>query len=137
MIEERLNEYMNKITIINDKISEYRDEEKGLIYPMTTAQLLARVDYLELTKEELEKAKFEQKVEKKDYKMYDCERIVPKSTVTKDKKDQFTLTTSKVKATHIYNVTNQVGIHTTFEDKEKAIKLCDEINNKIFNVIKA
>lgn len=135
MIEERLEDYMKKITIKSDKVAEYRDEEKGLVYPMTTAQLLARVDYLELTKEELQKAKFEQKVENKEYKMYDCDRPVPKSTITKDKKDQFTITNSKVKATHIYNVTNQVGIHTTFEDKDEAIKLCDEINKKIYEKI--
>ena len=132
MINENLQEYMSKIKIINDKIAEYRDEEKGLVYPVNTIQLTARVDYLELTKEELQKAKFEQKVDDKDYKMFDCNRRVPKSTITKDKKDQFIITNSKVKATHIYNVANQVGIHTTLEDKEEAIKLCDEINNKIY-----
>lgn len=135
MINEDLKEYMSKIKVINDKISEYRDEEKGLIYQVNTVQLTCRVDYLELTKEELQKAKFEQKVDNKDYKMFDCERAIPKSDVTKDKKDQFTITKSIVKATHIYNVTNQVGIHTTLEDKTEAIKLCDEINEKIYKVI--
>lgn len=135
MIEERLDKYMEKVSIKNKDISEYRDEEKGLIYPLSTATLLVRVDYLELTKEELEKAKFEQKIEKKDYKMYDCERLVPKSVVTKRKEDQYTITTSKIKATHIYNVKNQAGIHSTFEDKEEAIKLCDSINKKIYEAI--
>ena len=69
MITESLQEYMSKVRIINDKISEYRDEEKGLIYPLNTTQLIARVDYLELTKEELQKAKFEQRVDNKDYQM--------------------------------------------------------------------
>ena len=90
---------------------------------------------LSLTREELQKAKFEQKVDDKDYKMFDCERRIPKSQVTKDKKDQFTITKSMVKATHIYNVANQVGIHTTLEDKEEAIKLCDEINSQIYKVL--
>lgn len=135
MINENIQDYMSKIKVINDKISEYRDEEKGLIYQVNTVQLTCRVDYLELTKEELQKAKFEQKVDNKDYKMFDCERAIPKSDVTKDKKDQFTITKSMVKATHIYNVTNQVGIHTTLEDKAEAIKLCDEINEKIYKVI--
>lgn len=135
MINENLQEYMSKIKIINDKIAEYRDEEKGLVYPVNTIQLTARVDYLELTKEELQKAKFEQKVDDKDYKMFDCERHIPKSQVTKDKKDQFTITKSMVKATHIYNVANQVGIHTTLEDKEEAIKLCDEINSQIYKAL--
>lgn len=135
MITESLQEYMSKVKIINDKISEYRDEEKGLIYPLNTTQLTARVDYLELTKEELQKAKFEQRVDNKDYQMFDCDRKVPKSTVTKDKKDQYVITNSKVKATHIYNVTNQVGIHTSFENKEEAIKLCDEINSQVYSYL--
>ena len=136
MIEQSLLEFMDDIEFKTKEVSIYKNEEKGLMYPIGTASLLCRVDYLELTKEELEKAKFEQKIDKKDYKMYDCERLVPKSTVTKDKKDQFTITTSKVKATHIYNVSNQAGIHTTLEDKQEAFKLCDSINKKIINIIK-
>ena len=135
MINENLKDYMSKIRIINDKISEYRDEEKGLIYQINTVQLTVRVDYLELTKEELQKAKFEQKVDDKEYQMFDCDRKVPKSTITKDKKDQYIITNSKVKATHIYNVSNQIGIHTSLEDKEEAIKLCDEINSEIYKAI--
>lgn len=103
------------------------------MYPLGTASLLARVDYLELTKEELEKAKFEQKVDKKEYKMYDCEKIVPKYEITKIESDKYVLTTKKVKATHIWNVSNQLGIHKTFEDQEEAFKLCDEINKKVMS----
>lgn len=135
MIEERLNEYMDKITIINDKVAEYRNEEKGLIYPLNTVQLLTRVDYLELSKEELNKYKFEQKIENKEYKMYDCKKVVPKSEVTKRKEDMFTLTNKTYKGTNIWNVSNAVGIHTTFENKDEAIKLCNEINNKVYEKI--
>lgn len=131
MIDESLKDFMDKVEIKNKNIAIYKNEEKGLIYPLSVATLLVRVDYLELTKQELEKALFENKIDKKEYKMYDCERLVPKNTVTRDKKDQYTITTSQVKATHIYNVSNQAGIHTTFENKEDAFKLCEEINNQI------
>lgn len=131
MIEESLKDYMEKVEIVNKDISIYKNEEKGLMYPLGTASLLARVDYLELTKEELEKAKFEQQIDKKDYAMFDCEKVVPKYEITKNEADKFTLTTKKVKATHIYNVKNQLGIHTTLEDKEEAFKLCEEINSKV------
>ena len=102
---------------------------------MSTTQLLCRVDYLELGKEELQKAKFEQKIDDKDYKMYDCKKVVPKSDITKNKEDMFTLTDKKYKGTHIYNVSNQVGIHTSLEDKKEAFKLCEEINNKILETV--
>ena len=135
MIQENLKEYMSKITIVNDSIAEYRNEDKGIIYPLSVSQLLTRVDYLELGKEELTKAKFEQKVENKEYKMYDCEKVVPKSEITKKKEDLFTLTNKTYKGTKIWNVSNAIGIHSTFEDKEEAIKLCNEINNKVYEKI--
>lgn len=135
MIEESLKEFMDNIRIINDKVSIYKNGEKGLEYPMSTTQLLCRVDYLELGKEELQKAKFEQKIDNKEYKMYDCTKVVPKSDITKNKEDMFTLTDKKYKGTHIYNVSNQVGIHTSLEDKEEAFKLCEEINDKILKTV--
>lgn len=135
MIEESLKEFMDNIRIINDKVSIYKNEEKGLEYPMSTTQLLCRVDYLELGKEELAKAKFEQKIDDKDYKMYDCKKVVPKSDITKNKEDMFTLVDKTYKGTHIYNVSNQVGIHTSLEDKEEAFKLCEEINDEILKTV--
>lgn len=135
MIEQNLTEFMNCIDIKSKEVSIYTNNEKGLMYPLGTTSLLCRVDYLELTKEELEKAKFEQKIENKDYKMYDCERIVPKYEITKVEADKFILTTKKIKATHIYNVSNNLGIHTTLEDKDEAFKLCEELNSKIYGKI--
>ena len=136
MIDESLKEFMNKVDIKNKTIAIYTNKEKGLVYPLSVATLLTRVDYLELTKEELEKAKFERKVDKKDYKMYDCEKLVPKYEITKIEADKFVITSKKVKATHIWNVSNQAGIHQTFENQEDAFKLCEEINNKVLETIK-
>ena len=45
--------------------------------------------------------------------MYDCEKLVSKYEITKVEADRYTITSKKVKATHIYNVSNQAGIHTT------------------------
>lgn len=135
MIEQSLEEFMNDVDITCKEVAIYKNKEKGLIYPLSVAHLLCRVDYLELTKEELEKAQFEQKVDKGKYKMYDCTKIVPKYSITKIEADKFTLTDKKVKATHIWNVSNQAGIHTTFEDEEEAFKLCEEINNKVIGVL--
>ena len=131
MIDENLKTFMEKVEIKGKDIAIYKNDEKGLMYPLGTASLLTRVDYLELTKEELNKAQFEQKVDKGEYEMFDCEKIVPKYEITKIEADKYTLTTKKVKGTHIWNVTNQVGIHQTFTDREEAFKLCEEINKKV------
>lgn len=136
MKDERLTEFMEKVDIKCKDIALYTNQEKGIMYPLSLAGLLTKVDYLELTKDELEKAKFEQKIEKKDYQMYDCTRVVSKYEITKVEADRFVLTDKKVKATHIWNVSNQLGIHTTLEDKEEAFKLCNEINKKVLEVYK-
>ena len=136
MKDENLQEFMSKVKIHNKDIAIYTNEEKGVQYPLGVASLLARVDYLELTKGEIEKAKFEQQIDKKEYKMYDCTRVVSKYEITKVEADRFVLTDKKVKATHIWNVSNQLGIHTTLEDKEEAFKLCNEINEKVIKFFK-
>lgn len=136
MKDENLQEFMSKVKIHNKEIAIYTNEEKGVQYPLGLASLLTRVDYLELTKGEIEKAKFEQQIDKKEYKMYDCTKIVSKYEITKIEADRFVLTDKKVKATHIWNVSNQLGIHTTLEDKEEAFKLCNEINKKVLEVYK-
>lgn len=133
MIEENIKDFMDKVEIKNKEIAIYTNDEKGLTYPLGTASLLCRVDYLELTKQELDKAKFDQQIDKKEYQMYDCVKVVPKYEITKIESDKFKLTDKKVKATHIYNVKNQLGIHTTLEDKEEAFKLCNEINERIIS----
>ena len=136
MKNENLLEFMNKVDIKCKEIAIYINTKKGLSYPLSLAHLLCRVDYLELGKEELAKAKFEEKIENRDYQMYDCEKLVPKSDITKNKEDAFTWTKKTYKGTHIWNVSNQVGIHTTFENQEEAFKLCEEINNKIIEYFK-
>lgn len=133
MKDESLQEFMKHVSIKNKNVAIYENKDKGLCYPLSLTHLLCRVDYLELTKEELMKAKFEQKVDDKDYEMYDCERIVPKYEITKIEADKYTLTTKKVKATHIWNVTNQVGIHTTFDNVDEAFEYCESVNNETIN----
>lgn len=131
MIEESVKEFTDKVKIANKYLAFYEDKEKGLCYPLKLEHLLCRIDYLELTKEELTKAQFEQKVDKGKYEMFDCERIVPKYEITKIEADKYVLTTKKVKGTHLWNVSNQVGVHTTFTSFEEAYKVYEEINNKV------
>lgn len=135
MIEERLNEYMDKVNIKGEKYGEYVNEEKGLRYYFNTPQLLCRVDKLELDTKELESAKFKNQIENKEYKTVDIIKHVPKSDVTKNKDDMFTIIDKKTKGVILYNVTNQIGIHNTYEDKEEAFKVCEEINNKVLEFL--
>ena len=135
MKDETLQDFMEQVVFF-EKYAIYRNEEKGLMYPITLAHLLCRVDYLELESckkpaGELEKAKFKNIIEDKDYQLYDCEKLVPKSEITKKEEDFFTMTKKKYKGAKVWNVSNQLGIHTTYENQEEAFKLCEEINKKV------
>lgn len=135
MKDETLQNFMSKVEM-NEKLAVYKNKEKGLMYPITIAHLLCRVDYLELDTKELKVSKFKNIIEDKDYKLVDCEKLVPKSDITKKEEDAFTLTKKTYKGSKIYNVSNQLGIHTTYENVEDAFNLCEEINKKVLEVLK-
>lgn len=135
MIEERLEEFNKNVIVINEKYSEYVNKEKGLRYPFNTPQLLCRVDKLELDKNELEVAKFKQQIEWKDYKLVDIIKHVSKYEITKIEADRYTITDKKTKGVILYNVSNQIGIHNTYDNQEEAFKICEELNEKTFEMI--
>lgn len=131
MIEERLEEFNKNVLVINEKYSEYVNEEKGLRYPFNTPQLLCRVDKLELDKNELAVAKFKQQIEWKDYKLVDIIKHVSKFEITKVEADRYTITDKKTKGVILYNVSNQIGIHNTYDNQKEAFDLCEKINKEV------
>lgn len=135
MKDELLQDFMNKLEI-TEKVAIYRNKEKGLMYPITLAHLLCRVDYLELDEKEINVSKFKNIITDKEYKMQDCEKLIPKSEITKKEEDYFTMTKKKYKGAKVWNVSNQLGIHTTYDNQEDAFTLCEEINNKVLGYIK-
>lgn len=142
MKNEKLQDYMKKINLISDKVCFYEDKEKGTIYPLTPAHLFARVDYLEIGTEktngvsEYDKLIFENKIEPNDYQKIEKKVLIPKNEITGNKKDQYTIIEENKPAVAIWNVSNQVGIFSSFVNKDDAIKLCEEINKKVLDCIK-
>lgn len=132
---ENITEYMKKINIIDKNISEYKDKDKGTRYIIPTTHLIARVDYLELTEGEFNKAKFEQKVDNLKYKTKMIDRPKPKYEVTKKEEDRYTIINSKVKVYQIWNVSNGLGIKQSFDNKEEAILLYNQTNAKILKLL--
>jgi hypothetical protein len=135
-MEKDLYKLMESINIFNKEFSEYEDKEKGVKFPFNTVNLLTRVDLLELTKEEYQVAKFQQKIEDLDYKIESIKRAVPKNEITKKDEDKFTITEKEVAVRKIWNVSNTLGAFKSFTNKEDALKLSKEINNKIFEYLK-
>lgn len=134
---ENLIEFMNNIKILNKDIAEYFDEKKGIKYILPTSYIFARCDYLELTNDELKKEKFNQTIDKDvEFNYIDTTRPMSKYEKTKNEADRFTIIDGKVKVNQIWNVSNGLKVHKTFNNKEDALKLVNEINDKVKEYIK-
>lgn len=135
-MKDNIIEFNKKIEIINKDYALYKDEEKGIMFALNTINLMARVDYKELSKEEYTKEKFEMKIEDLNYDIIEITRPQSKYFETKKEEDKYTIVDSKVKVRQIWNVANGLGIYKSFTDKNEAMKLAEEINKKIINAVK-
>ena len=135
-MQDNILEFNKKVSIINKDYAMYKDEEKGVMFPLNTVNLLARVDYLELSKEEYEKAKFEMKIDNLEYNIIETTRPVPKNTITKKDSDKYTIVDSKVKVRQVWNVSNALGIKKSFTNKEEAIQLAESLNEETLIALK-
>lgn len=131
-----LEEYYSHITYINDRLAEYEDEE-GNLFAVTPSNLLVAVQYQALNKQEYEQAVFNQLIPKDIIcNVIEIDKTVVKSEVTKNPKDDTTLTTIKQKARQVWFVSNGLGIRKAFNNKEEALEVAREINKKIYEICK-
>lgn len=135
-METNLVNFMNNVEILGKDFSMYKDEEKGILFPLNTVHLLARVDYLELDKNEYTIAVFQKKVEDLEYNEATIRRPVPKNEITKNDKDKYTIVEKELKAKQVWNVSNSAGSYKSFINKDEAIKYAEEINAKVLEHLK-
>lgn len=134
-MEKDLIKFYNNVEVINKDLSRYEDN-KGNMFILNTINLLARVDYMELTKEEYKVAKFQQKIEDLDYPMANIKRVVSKNEITKKEEDKYTLVDKEVSVRQIWNVSNPYGVFKSYTDKDEAVKYAKEVNEKILKYYK-
>lgn len=132
-METNIIEFMNNIEIINKDLSKYTDNKR--MFYINTVNLLPRVDYRELSKEEYMKAKFEKQIDDLEYNIITVKRPVPKNTITKKEEDKYTIVDSDVAVRQVWNVINTAGMFKSFTNKEDAFKLANEIDEKIKAVL--
>lgn len=137
MKQENLSEFMERVKIINKEVSEYYNEETGSKFIIPTSYIWSRVDYLELTNEELKKAIFNQEIDKTDLKFNFIEttRPAPKYETTKNEADKYTIIDAKVKANQVWLVTNGLKYKQTFNNKEEALELLNKINDELKSLL--
>ena len=134
-MQDNIKEFNKKTRIVNKDISIYEDEKTGVLFPVNTIRLLARVEYLELDKQQYKVALFQKKVMDLDYMEEKIKRPVPKYEITKREEDKYTITDSEVVVKKVWNVVNELGIYYSFNNKEEALRLAHEINNRIMGLI--
>ena len=129
-MERDLIKFNENITKVTKEIAKYEDE-KGNYTLIPVAQLLCNIEYMELDEPMYKKALFE-KIIDKDLECNEIEitKVVDKSTITGNKKDQGIIVDSKVKAKQVWVVKNGLGLTKSFNNKEKALELVNELNNK-------
>jgi hypothetical protein len=133
MVNEDLKSFMSNITVLDKERSEYFNKETGTKYIVPNSYLYARCDYLELTNDELKKERFAQNINKepKEFNQIESTRPVPKYETTKREEDKYIIIDGKVKVNQIWRVTNGMQFKQTFNNKDEALKLLDEINEPL------
>ena len=56
--------------------------------------------------------------------------LVDKATITGKKQDQGTLVNNEVEVSQVWVVKNGIGLTKSFDSKDKALELVNELNNK-------
>lgn len=134
-MERNLCNFRNNTTIINKDLSLYADE-KGNRFIFNTINAIVKVDYLELTKDEYQIAKFQQKIDDLDYNIINIKKRVPKNEITGKDEDKYTITEKEVAVRQVWNVSNPYGAYKSFTNKEEATELANKINNSIIEYYK-
>lgn len=130
-MKDNLVDFMNKVEIINKDLARYEDLEKGIIFSLNTIQLLPRLDYMELDKTAYDKSKFEQKIDDLKYNVINVDKPSPKYLRTKKEEDKFIIENQKVAVRQIWNVVNALGLHKSFNNKEEALKVYNELYERV------
>ena len=133
-MERDLIKFNENITKVSKDICKYEDE-KGNSMLIPTGQLFASSEYMELDEISYKKALFEKIIDKNlKYNEIKVTKTIDKSTKTGNKKDQGTLIDSEVSVKQVWVVKNGLGLTKSFNNKDKALELANEINKKYFEI---
>lgn len=129
-MERDLIKFNENITKVTKEIAKYEDE-KGNYTLIPVAQLLCNIEYMELDEIMYKKALFEKIIEKDvKYNKIKTTKVVDKSTITHNKKDQGTLVDNEVEVSQVWVVKNGIGLTKAYDEKVRALQVVNELNNK-------
>lgn len=129
-MERDLIKFNENITKVTKEIAKYEDN-KGNYTLIPVAQLLCNIEYMELDEIMYKKALFEKIIEKDvEYNKIKTTKVVDKSTITHNKKDQGTLVDNEIEVSQVWVVKNGIGLTKAYDEKVRALQVVNELNNK-------
>lgn len=129
-MERDLIKFNENITKVTKEIAKYEDN-KGNYTLIPVAQLLCNIEYMELDEVMYKKALFEKIIEKDvEYNKIKTTKVVDKSTITHNKKDQGTLVDNEVEVSQVWVIKNGIGLTKAYDEKVRALQVVNELNNK-------
>lgn len=129
-MEKDLMKFNENITKITKEIAKYEDN-KGNYTLIPIGQLMCSCEYMELDEIMYKKVLFEKIIEKDvEYNKIKTTKVVDKSTITHNKKDQGTLIDNEVEVSQVWVIKNGLGLTKSFDSKDKALELVNELNDK-------
>lgn len=129
-MKKDLIEFNKNITKLTKEIAKYEDE-KGNYTLIPVAQLLCNIEYMELDEPMYKKALFEKIIDKDvKYNKIKTTKVVDKSTITHNKKDQGTLVDNEVEVSQVWVVKNGIGLTKAYDEKVRALQVVNELNDK-------
>lgn len=129
-MERDLIKFNENITKVTKEIAKYEDE-KGNYTLIPIGQLMCSCEYMELDEPMYKKALFEKIIEKDvEYNKIKTTKVVDKSTITHNKKDQGTLVDNEVEVSQVWVVKNGIGLTKAYDEKVRALQAVNELNNK-------
>ena len=129
-MERDLIKFNKNITKVTKEIAKYEDN-KGNYTLIPIGQLMCGCEYMELVEPMYKKALFEKIIEKDvKYNKIKTTKVVDKSTITHNKKDQGTLVDNEVEVSQVWVVKNGIGLTKAYDEKVRALQVVNELNNK-------
>lgn len=129
-MERNLIKFNKNITKVTKEIAKYEDE-KGNYTLIPIGQLMCSSEYMELDEPMYKKALFEKIIEKDvEYNKIKTTKVVDKSTITHNKKDQGILVDNEVEVSQVWVVKNGIGLTKAYDEKVRALQVVNELNNK-------
>lgn len=134
-MEKDLEKFMEHIIIMNKELSKYEDD-KGNLGIFATAGLLCSVAYNEFTDKEMDVARFNGTIDKDTkFNKILVERPRPKYDRTHKDEDRYILENTKQNVYQVWTVQNNVKISKSYNDKEDAEYVANEINNEVLDAM--